>query len=133
MLTVEWDRHWCHHFATVPAEVHQDAAWRELSQGVEIDLRVLPYSFLVMESPRARPSARPLPGVSRVIGQAREFKGYLKVLSCAEDVSGDWMLQKRDAPGEFRRITRNRGPHFYRWEVEGNRIRSGMAAEGLGD
>ncbi len=123
MLSAGWEKHWCHHFAPVPSEVHQDGAWRELSQVLGIDLRVLPYSFLVMESPRMLSQAPALAGVSRVIGQAREFKGYLKVLSCAEDASGDWMLQKRDAPEAFRRISRKPGPHFYQWEREGSRIR----------
>ncbi len=127
---VAMERHWCHHFARVPAEVHQDAAWRELSLSLGIDLRVLPYSFLVMEAPDAPPGA-PLPaGAARVIGQPREFKGYLRVLSCAEGQSGDWMLQKRDAPEAFRRLVRGRGPSLYRWEISGDRILRADPVEG---
>jgi hypothetical protein len=130
------ERHWCHHFAPVPAHAHQDPAWRELSAALGIDLRVLPYSFILMESPRFAsllPPGGDQTGAARVIGRARTFKGYVKVLSCAESGSGEWMLQKRDAPDAFRELSRGDGPFVYHWETgggegaergEGNRIRS---------
>jgi hypothetical protein len=123
------ERHWCHHFAQAPSLVHQDAAWRELSEALGIDLRALPYSFLAMENPALAESAPVLSGVARVLGQPREFKGYLKILSCEETGSGDWMLQKRDAPSVFRDLVRRRGSPWYRWTREGARIRR---AEGVG-
>lgn len=125
LIRAENERHWCHHFARVPSFVHQDAAWRELSQKVGVDLSTLPYSFLVLE--RAASASRG-EGMARVLGRSREFKGHLKVLAC--DVSGvtDWTLQKRDAPQMFRELKRGDGLPFYRLRTEGGRILNGEKA-----
>ena len=72
--------HWCHHFAAPPSQIFQDARWMDFGREMGIDLRSLPYSFLVLERPRATP---PTPdGLSHIIGEPREGKGHLKVLSC---------------------------------------------------
>ena len=102
LLTQRNARHWCHHFARVPSEVFQDARWLEFGREMGIDLRSLPYSFLVL----ARDAARMERGFSRVIGEAREFKGYAKVLSCQTDGVAEFMLQKRDAPALHKAVVR---------------------------
>jgi len=115
-------QHWCHHFARVPSEAHQDPGLGELSRELGVDMRVLPYSFLVM----ANRGAGDLPEEgARVIGRAREFKGYLKVLACAASGLTDWTLQKRDVPEIFKALRKEDGVPLYRWQTEGERIVSG--------
>lgn len=134
LRTAQLERHWCHHFAPVPSHAHQDPSWRELAATLGIDLRVLPYSFVLLESPRFGSSLLPGSsqiGAARVIGRPRTFKGYLKLLSCAESGSGERMLQKRDAPEAFRHLSRENGPFVYHWEMDqkdGDRIRRAHSA-----
>lgn len=40
--------HWCHQFAQVPNEVFQNREWSQFSRHVKIDLRSVPYSYLVL-------------------------------------------------------------------------------------
>ncbi len=122
LMRPENERHWCHHFARVPSFVHQDQAWRELSQKVGVDLSTLPYSFLVMERV---PSASRGEGMTRVLGRSREFKGHLKVLACNAEGVADWTLQKRDAPHLYRELKKGDGLPFYRLRTEGGRIVDG--------
>ena len=138
MLTAENERHWCHHFARVPSFVHQDPAWKELSTAVGVDLRVLPYSFLVMEKTRADAVSRPAQdgvggvehaaspvgsrGLCRVIGAPREFKGYLKVLRCDEAGVEEVVLQKRDVPAAFKDLSRGEGVPVYRFREESGKV-----------
>ena len=138
MLTAENERHWCHHFARVPSFVHQDPAWKELSTAVGVDLRVLPYSFLVMEKTRADAVSRPAQdgvggvehaaspvgsrGLCRVIGAPREFKGYLQVLRCDEAGVEEVVLQKRDVPAAFRDLSRGEGVPVYRFREESGKV-----------
>jgi ribosomal protein RSM22 (predicted rRNA methylase) len=99
--------------------VHQDQAWREISQRLNLDLRVLPYSFLVLENGgRLEPEA----GCSRVIGTPREFKGHLKVLACDSSGVQDWVLQKRDAPELFKELRKGESLPLHRWRVEEGKI-----------
>jgi ribosomal protein RSM22 (predicted rRNA methylase) len=118
MLAPENARHWCHHFAAPPTAVFQDARWAEFGRELGIDLRSLPYSFIVL----TREAPAQAAGCSRVIGEPREAKGYLRVLSCGEAGVGDLMLQKRDAPELFRALRKGRGLPIHRWEIEDGRI-----------
>jgi ribosomal protein RSM22 (predicted rRNA methylase) len=120
MLAKDNAPHWCHHFATPPSAIFQDARWADFSRELGIDLRSLPYSFLVL----ARPSlAAPMPaGFSRVIGEPRESKGFARILSCQADGVADLMVQKRDAPDLFRAIRKGTLAPVYRWEMADGRI-----------
>lgn len=85
-----------------------------------IDLRSLPYSFLVLERPRATP---PTPaGLSHVIGEPREGKGHLKVLSCHADGVAELILQKRDAPALYRALRKGEATPVQRWQVVEGKI-----------
>lgn len=131
LLSEENARHWCHHFAPVPPEAFQDARWAELSREIGIDLRALPYSFLVLDRQGAEKVAPA--GFSRVIGEPREFKGYSKVLSCqAEDVS-ELMLQKRDAPELLKSLQKGERLALYQWSVERGKIVKGAPLIGDGE
>ncbi len=123
LLASENAAHWCHHFAPVPSHFFQDASWAEFSRELGIDLRALPYSFLVLE--RAGEALPTKPGFSRVLGQPRDFKGYSKVLSCQASGVCEWMLQKRDAPELLREVQEGADAMVYRWRMEKGRIAGG--------
>jgi ribosomal protein RSM22 (predicted rRNA methylase) len=115
MLARENARHWCHHFAPPPPGIFQDARWMEFGKEMGIDLRSLPYSFLILERAGAtRPTAS---GFSRVIGEPREGKGHLRVLSCDADGVGEFMLQKRDAPRLYRALRKGEAGPIHRWTI----------------
>ncbi len=112
--------HWCHHFAPPPPEIFQDARWMDFGREMGIDLRSLPYSFLVLERPRATP---PTPaGLSHIIGEPREGKGHLKVLSCHAQGVAELVLQKRDAPVLYRALRKGEGPPVHRWLLAEGKI-----------
>jgi hypothetical protein len=121
LLAAENARHWCHHFAQVPSAVFQDARWIEFGRELGIDLRSLPYSFLVL----ARAAAPPQDGISRVIGHPREFKGYAKVLSCQAAGVSELILQKRDAPELHRAVVRSSEAPLFRWQLASGKIVGG--------
>ncbi len=123
MLAPWNERHWCHHFGAPPEAAFRDARWAEFGKELSIDLRSLPYSFLVL----SRDVAPIEPGFSRVIGEPREAKGYCKVLSCQAEGVSEFMLQKRDAPELHRELRKGREAPIYRWTVDDGKIKGGEA------
>lgn len=126
LLAAQNARHWCHHFAAPPAGIMADSDWVRFAQRAGVDLRRLPYSFLVLERRGLRePTPGLLPeGWSRVIGEARLYKGYAKVLGCQADGVRELELQKRDAPAGFRAFKSGDAPSVQKWSVAGTRIKS---------
>lgn len=120
MLTAKNAPHWCHHFARPPSAIFQDARWAEFAREIGIDLRSVPYSFLVLGRTPALP-----PGFSRVIGEPREAKGYARILSCQAEGVAELVLQKRDAPELFRAARKGALAPVYRWKVDGGKIVDG--------
>lgn len=121
MLAPENERHWCHNFAAPPPEAFRDGRWAEFGKELGIDLRSLPLSFLVL----SRDAVPLAPGSSRVIGEPREAKGFLKVLSCQAEGVGEFMLQKRDAPELHRELRKLPEVPIYRWMLERGKIVGG--------
>jgi SAM-dependent methyltransferase len=123
LLTARNAPHWCHHFAAPPPEIFQDARWAEFGKEMGIDLRSVPYSFLVLERPRA---TLPTPaGYSRIIGEPREAKGFARVLSCQAQGVADLVLQKRDAPELFKTMRKGTFAPVYRWTLADGKIVAG--------
>ena len=123
LLAPEKERHWCHHFAQPPAGIMADSNWVRFAQRAGIDLRSLPYSFLVVERKGLRNSVPGLlqEGFSRIIGQPRFYKGFAKVFSCQEEGVRDVVLQKRDAPELFKALRKGDGEPVQRWLSEARR------------
>lgn len=74
------ERHWCHFFAEPPKGIMADSGWVRFAKRAGIDLRSLPYSYLVLDR---RPVC--LPAGARVIGRPRAYKGYVKAMLCERD------------------------------------------------
>ena len=77
------------------------------------------------EASAGRAAASGPDGFSRVIGEPREGKGHLKVLSCQEEGVEEFVLQKRDAPALFRELRKGMEPPIYRWSMEAGKIVGG--------
>ena len=132
MLAPDNERHWCHHFAAPPSGIMGDANWVRFAQRAGIDLRSLPYSFLVLERRGLRePAPGALPeGWSRVIGAPRVYKGFAKLLSCQEAGVQELELQKRDAPAVFKALKDRKAEALYRFGIEGDRVTSAQPLDG---
>ncbi len=118
------ERHWCHHFAPTPSGIMADSNWVRFAQRAGIDLRSLPYSFLVLERRGLRetiPGLAPA-GCSRILGTPRLYKGYAKVLACESVGVTELELQKRESPPVFRSFKDDTGSPLWRWRVDGSRI-----------
>jgi hypothetical protein len=126
MLTPGNERHWCHFFASPAANVYADSGWVKFGQRAGIDLRSLPFCFLVLDR---RPLSMP-PGYSRIIGEARHFKGYAKLYNCDAGGVTELMLQKRNAPELFKALKRAHEPGLQKWTHENGRI---IHVDSLGD
>lgn len=111
-------RHWCHHFAEPPPHLSADANWVRFGQRAGIDLRTIPYSFLVLErrSPEQKPPS--FAGWSRIIGEPRLYKGFAKVLDCSAVGVRELGVQQRDNPDLFRAIKKGRPPRLLHGEPD---------------
>jgi hypothetical protein len=124
LLTSENKRHWCHHFARPPVGIMGDSNWVRFAQRAGIDLRSLPYSFLVLEQMGLR-DRRPgllLDGWSHILGEPRVYKGFARVLSCQSEGVRELELQKRDGPEVFKAMKSGESELIYRWTVTRDRI-----------
>ncbi len=133
MLAEENQRHWCHFFGKPPIEAFTDGFWARFAQNMEIDLRSLPYSFLVLQKKVGAPSlANALPpNASRLIGRPRQFKGYTRLLSCDTAGLRDLELQKRDDKQLWKSLKKGAST-LYSWsEIDDGtqRLKSGTAIE----
>lgn len=121
MLAPENARHWCHGFAAPAAEAFQSGRWAEFGRELGIDLRSLPYSFLCLAREGHAAAAN-----ARVIGEPRESKGYLRVLTCRAEGVDDLMLQKRDAPELHRVFRKGLDAPLCRLEIADGKITAGV-------
>lgn len=123
MLAPGQESNWCHHFARPPAEAFTSRLWTQFSKRLGVDLRSLPYSFIVMrrrDEARAQPSDE---GRARVLGRPRIQKGRALLDSC--DASGvrELAILERLDKRYFRRLADSAGEVLIeRWTLDGNRI-----------
>ena len=123
MLAPENAAHWCHHFASAPSEASRDARWSQFGRELGIDMRSLPYSFLVLARRGAQTHLEnDMRGFSRIIGRPRDEKGYFDVLSCSEVGVEELVAQKRDVPELSKQLRKGRADAVQRWTREGRRI-----------
>ncbi len=121
MFADDHQRDWCHHFATPPSEIFANPDWVKFGQRAGIDLRSLPYCFLVLD--RAHPSL--LPGWSHVIGRPEHFKPYARFLNCDGTGLTELTVPKRTAATLYKELDRTKAPLVYRWTREGGQVSAG--------
>lgn len=122
LLTAGNERHWCHNFATPPPGVMADSDWVRFAQRLGIDLRSLPYSFLVLERKGLRTAEARFSAWSRVVGAPRVYKGFAKLFSCEASGVRDLTLQKRDAPELFKRLKHEEPVMMMKGDVAGDKL-----------
>lgn len=123
------ERDWCHFQGAPPPEVHTNASWRAFGQSLGIDLRALPYAYLVLAR-RGEP-ARELPaGLARLLGRPRIEKGRALLQLCREGGLADLQYLQRLDKALFRELMDAAGR---RWllelAAEGTRIQALRRAE----
>ncbi len=123
MFAAGQERHWCHFFAPPPPEIFADPRWVRFGQRAGIDLRSLPYSFLALD----RTPVAEATGASRVIGRVEHFKPYARLLNCGPEGLDEVEIPRREAPGLYKELERQRGPLVYRWRRDGKRVLAGEA------
>lgn len=106
------ERHWCHHFATVPPAVFTDGFWKRFGDMAGIDLRSLPLSWLVLDR---RPPPAPVAGARRLIGRPRVYKAHALILACDAEGVRERTLQQRRLPEVFRHIRKGRLSGMQAW------------------
>lgn len=130
ILAPQNERHWCHMFAPPPSDIFSNPDWVKFGQRAGIDLRSLPYSFLILDR-NERPAADPKLG--RVIGRPEAFKPYTRFLNCGADGLNELMVQKRDDPRLIKELDRTKEPLVYRWSREGNKVVGGESLAWLSE
>jgi hypothetical protein len=113
------EAHWCHHFARPPWEIFSDPDWAEYARRMGIDLRSLPYSYLVLDR---RDPVTAEDGWSRVLGAPRAYKGYSRVFSCDACGVRDLRISRRSFPGFLDALGETSGPRRVRWRTEGTDV-----------
>lgn len=123
LIDVENARHWCHFFAPAPSGIYADPNWVRFGQQAGVDLRSLPYSFLVLEKKNLRPNVAPLPTeASRIIGRPRVHKAHIDLLACDNTGLNDLKLFKRTDPALHKQLDRKPPLPLYHWQREGEKI-----------
>ena len=117
ILAPENAAHWCHFFTPFPSHAAQDARWSQLGRDLGIDLRALPYSFLVLQKNTAL-----FPEASRILGTPIEKKGHFELLTCAAEGVREVIAQKRDVPDLFRALRKRELAPAYRLRVEAGKV-----------
>jgi hypothetical protein len=111
---------WCHHFAAPPPEVFTDGDWMRFAERAGIDLRSLPYSFLVLERRAAGTAPRPDGGWERILGRPRVFKPEARLYSCGTAGVAEIAVPKRTLPELYKACKRDEAPMLVRWTRDGD-------------
>lgn len=125
LLAAGQDRHWCHFFANSPVGVLADPDWAAFATHMGIDLRSVPYSYLVLQR-----SDRPVQDVvesgdrSRVLGTPRIYKGFARLFCCAEQGVEELELPRRLDESLYKAIKREEAGSLFRLRSEKGRIQS---------
>ncbi|HAB19108.1 MAG TPA: small ribosomal subunit Rsm22 family protein [Verrucomicrobiota bacterium] len=123
------ERHWCHFFGRPPWEIFTDPDWAEFAARMGVDLRSLPFSYLVLERQPIRSSYSCLPSrCCRVIGEPRFYKGYARLFSCAADGVAELTWPKREAGDLFKAVKDGSAGSLFRFEHTGDRIKGAERA-----
>ena len=117
------ERDWCHFFAPPPSEIFADHDWVKFGQRAGIDLRSLPYAFLVLDRDHKASDT----GLSRILGRSKQFKPYTRFLNCDQHGLEFVTLPKRVDPALYKELDRSKCPLIYRWTRDDGTITNGSA------
>ncbi|MGB0581450.1 MAG: small ribosomal subunit Rsm22 family protein [Limisphaerales bacterium] len=131
MLASSNERHWCHFFADPPKEILKDPIWNRFSREMRIDLRSLPYSYLVLQHRKVKQQeeTKNQSGLTRIIGRPRVYKPVLKMFCCDESGLKDREAQKRDLPELYKICKKNEQTDLYQLTLKDERIAEATPAK----
>lgn len=119
------ERHWCHFFGRPPWEIFADPEWAAFADRMGIDLRSLPFSYLILDRrDRAANPKGPVEGCTRVLGTPRFYKGYARLFGCRDDGVTEFTWAKRHAGPLFKRVKNEEAGSLFRLETEEAEIQS---------
>jgi hypothetical protein len=125
LLEAGQDRHWCHFFANPPVGVLADPDWAAFAAHMGIDLRSVPYSYLVLQRGQQPVLETGDPGEpSRVLGTPRIYKGFSRLFCCAEAGVEELELPRRLDEALYKAIKREEAGSLFRLRSEAGRIQS---------
>ncbi|MBI5364793.1 MAG: hypothetical protein HZA53_16575, partial [Planctomycetes bacterium] len=125
LLAPEHGKDWCHAFARPPREVFTDSSWARFGQHLGIDLRSVPYAFLVLRRKDVASATAPGADLDRFLGRPRIEKGRALVDACGKDGLRALRLLERDDRATYARLAEPAGESLlYALQVENGRIRS---------
>jgi hypothetical protein len=113
-------RDWCHHHAAPPQVAFTTRLWNQVARELGIDLRSLPYAFLVLgRGPRREHEA----DAARVLGRPRVEKGRALLDVCSADGVRVLRYLERLDKATFRGFERApTAARLHRVQAEGERI-----------
>ena len=121
---------WCHFFAAPPPGIFADGDWVRFGQRMGIDLRGLPYSYLVLQrrdspqghSPNLEATKAQDELAARLLGSPRFYKGYAKLFFCRKPGVEEVVFQKRANPALFKRLERQKTGTQFRIRMDGSKV-----------
>ncbi len=120
MLAQGHERHWCHFFAPPPPEIFCNRDWVQFGKRAGIDLRSLPYSFLLLKrrlqtQEETKQQDRSL---HRLIGHPEHFKPYARALTCSWAGLQEVQISKSRHKALYKELGKSKDPLFFSWKVE---------------
>lgn len=101
------EKDWCHMFAQPPQDIFHDSDWSRFAKELNIDLRSLPTSFLVLERKDSIEANSASGQRKRLIGRPRFYKGQAKLILCDESGVRETSLQERWHKSDFKKWQRD--------------------------
>jgi hypothetical protein len=102
------DSDWCHAFAEPPKALYADSDWVRFGQRAGVDLRSLPYSWLVLDRRPAGTASLPL-DAGRRIGRPRLSKADARWLECNASGLNEVRVPKRQDTGLWKALDKRPG------------------------
>ena len=83
LLSFGLEKEWCHQYASVPNEIFQSSQWNTIAKELEIDLRSLPYSMLLMSRGKIE-NFTDENLYHRILGRPRHTKSQTQLWVCSK-------------------------------------------------
>lgn len=101
------DEDWCHHFARPPEEASTDGEIVRLARALRMDLRSLPYQFLLLKVKEASPLSAPPNLPPRILGRPDVRAKEAHVITCEEGGLGAIRIQKSSQPDLWKALKKH--------------------------
>lgn len=104
----EGDRDWCHFFATPPGDVFTDSGWVKIGRQLGIDLRSLPYAFLMLRAKSANEPVERDPAEARILGRPTVRPKFARFFACDAEGLRQVTVFKSESTEAFKRFKKGK-------------------------